>query len=160
MGGKEPRAMDGREFREDGSSLSYKPEGDELRQAFIAFPRPLEADPRRILRCEKVVVCGRERATTLGEAADYSLIKPRQPEGLHAVIEKGFPAERKELAYDLLADRLGIAANLQLGMRIHPQGKEVEEIVEVDLPVGLGVGRQRQILPRLSRAIPAASRSS
>ena len=34
-------------------------------------------------------------------------------------------------------------------MGIHAQGEEVEEIVEVDLPVGLGVGRQRQILAGL-----------
>jgi hypothetical protein len=38
MGGKELRAMEGREFRQDGSSLSYEPEGDELRETLVAFP--------------------------------------------------------------------------------------------------------------------------
>ena len=48
-----------------------------------------------------------------------------------------------------MSDCFGVAANLQLSMGVHPQGEEMQEIVEVDFPVGLGVGGQRQILPSL-----------
>ena len=37
----------------------------------------------------------------------------------------------------------------ELGVIVHPQAQEVQQVVQVDLPVRLGVGGKRQILAGL-----------
>ena len=43
----------------------------------------------------------------------------------------------------------GVRANFLLRVIVHPQLQEVQEVVEIDFPVRLGVRGERQILPRL-----------
>ncbi len=59
---------------------------------------------------------------------------------MKAVVLEGFPGNRAPAAENLLANDGGIAADLPLGVGIHSQGQEMQQIVEVDLPVGLGIG--------------------
>lgn len=108
----------------------------------------LEALPSRVLDGEKRLPVGRDGAGG-GDPADHLAVEPGQPGRFEAVINERLPDERKERPDDLLGDRRGVVADLELGVGVHPQGEEVEEIVEIDLPVGLGVGRERKILTSL-----------
>jgi len=131
-----------------GEALGDEAEGGELAPAFVALPAALEALPGRILDGEEGVAVGRDGAAG-GEAADHLAVESRQPHGLDAVVDERLPDEREERPNDLLADRRGVLADLELGVGIHPQREKVEEIVEIDLPVGLGVGRKGKILAGL-----------
>jgi hypothetical protein len=117
-------------------------ERNELVEALVPLAAAGQILPRRILGGKEGVVIRRESTRSgLGhEPADQFAVEPREPHRLHAVVEKRLPDEREERLHDVVADRLGIAADLDLGVRVHPQGEEVEQVVEVDLPVGLGVG--------------------
>jgi hypothetical protein len=83
------------------------------------------------------------------EPLNHFLVEPAQPHCLHAVVQEGFPHQREEGLHDLLAERERVASNLFLGMAVHAEGEEVEQVVQVDLPVGLGVRRERKILAGL-----------
>ena len=83
------------------------------------------------------------------EPLDHFLVEASEPHGVHAIVEKRLPRERKEWLHDLLADRCGVVPNLLLGVGIHPQGQEVQEVVQVHLPVGFGVGGEGQVLASL-----------
>ena len=83
------------------------------------------------------------------EPPDDLLVESGQPQGVDTVVEEGFPDQRKERSHDLFAERRGVVANLFLGMPVHAEGQKVQQVVQVDLPVGLGVGRERQVLASL-----------
>ncbi len=64
----------------------------------------------------------------------------RQGPGSEPVILERFPHDWEQRLNDLPADGGRVFADLMLGMRIHPQGEKMQQIVEVDFPVGLCIG--------------------
>ncbi len=68
---------------------------------------------------------------------------------VHPVVDERFPGHRHPLGDDFLTNRAGKLPDFPLCMQIHPQGEEVQQIVQVRLPVGLGVGRKREVLAGL-----------
>ena len=89
---------------------------------------------------------------------NHLAVQPGQLYRFQPVVGKGLPHQRKQRADNLLADRLGVLANLPLGVRVHPQVQEVQQIVQIDLPVRLGIGRSGRSLRACSRATPSSSR--
>src|SRR5262245_34059435 len=73
----------------------------------------------------------------------------RKLHGVPSVVKKGFPDDWHPFRDDFLPDKNRVRANFPLGMRIHAQMEEVEQIVQINLPVRLGICRERQILARL-----------
>src|SRR3546814_11426287 len=53
---------------------------------------------------------------------------------------------------------LGIGADLVLGVRVGPQAEKVQQVVQVALPVPLGIGVEGQVHPRQLAGEPAARR--
>ena len=84
------------------------------------------------------------------------VVRKEVPDDLHllsreghcvlAVGEEGLIGIRDPVAHDV-GDRLGVAADLELGMGIDAQLQEVEEVVEVRLPVPFRVDIGRQDHP-------------
>src|SRR4030095_3949463 len=69
----------------------------------------------------------------LPDRLDDANVDARELRRAFSVIEEGFPGGRAPLAHDLLADEGRVGPDLLLGMGIHAQREEVEEVVEVDL---------------------------
>jgi len=69
--------------------------------------------------------------------------------GVLSVVKEGFPDDWHPFRDDFLPDDYRVRANFPLCMFIHSQMKKVEKIVEINLPVRLGIRREREILPRL-----------
>src|SRR5580658_1271761 len=65
------------------------------------------------------------------------------------IIEKSLPNQRNPLRNDLLSDYGSVATNLLLSMTVHAQLQEVQQIVQINLPICFSVGRQRQIFSGL-----------
>ena len=70
-------------------------------------------------------------------------------DGAQVIIEERLPNGRNPLGDDLVADCLGVLANLLLRVLVHPERQEVQQVPEVDFPVGFGVGGEGKILARL-----------
>src|SRR5438876_3357743 len=83
------------------------------------------------------------------DGADDLEFDPREGKRVPAVVEERLPHDRHPLGYDLLTNDGGVGANLILRVLVHAKAEEVEEILEVYLPVGLRVRGQREIFPRL-----------
>ena len=73
----------------------------------------------------------------------------RKLHGVLSVVPEGFPDDWHPFRDDFLPDEDRVRANFLLGMCIHAQMEEVEQIVQINLPVRLGIRRERQILARL-----------
>ena len=76
-------------------------------------------------------------------------IQPCQEQSADAVVLECLPDYRKQWLYDLLADRCRVVPNFLLRVTVHSQCQEVQQVVQIDFPVGLGVGRQRKVLAGL-----------
>ena len=83
------------------------------------------------------------------QRAEHLALDAREPDAVARVVVEGFPDVRHPLGDDRLANQRGIGANLRLRMRIHSERQKAEQVVQVHLPVGLGIGGERQVLPRL-----------
>ena len=70
-------------------------------------------------------------------------------ERLEPIIHERFPGDWTPPADNLIPDDVRVAPDLELRMVIHPQPEEMKEIVEVDLPICLGISGKRQILSSL-----------
>src|SRR4029453_3987848 len=76
----------------------------------------------------------------------------RKLHGVPSVVLEGFPDDWHPFRDNFLPDKNRVRANFLLGMGIHAQLEEVEQIVQINLPVRLGIRREWQILWCLSRA--------
>src|SRR5882672_346307 len=75
-----------------------------------------------------------------GDGAQDLEFDPRKRNGVTAVVEERLPDKGHPPGHDLLADDVRVGTNLTLRMLVHPKAQEVEEIVEIDFPVRLGIG--------------------
>ena len=64
-------------------------------------------------------------------------------DGVEVVIQEGLGRDGDD-GLDEGEHGVGVVADLLLGVRVHAQREEVEQVVQVDLPVPLGVDAQRQ----------------
>src|SRR5690606_3822049 len=74
---------------------------------------------------------GRELRAREGAAVEYVLLERRVGEGADGLHGRG--------------DGVTVGPDLVLRVPVEAQAQEVEEVVEVDLPVHLGVERERQV---------------
>ena len=84
-----------------------------------------------------------------GKSTDDLNFDARKMNGVSSVVKEGFPDNRHPFRDDFFSDDCRIRTNFPLSMFIHPKVEEVEKIVEINLPVRLGVRREREIFPRL-----------
>ena len=84
-----------------------------------------------------------------GQGSDDLRFDTRQVHRVLSVVKERFPDDWHPFRDDVLPDDERVGANFLLGMCIHSQMEEVEQIVEINLPVCLGIRRKREILPRL-----------
>src|SRR5207249_2732631 len=83
-----------------------------------------------------------------------SQLRPREMRAAELVVDPRLEAERGN-ALQHPGDDARVGADLVLRVRIGPHRQEVEQVVEVDLPVPLGVGGEGEIDPReLARDVP------
>lgn len=140
-------------MRDFGGRLLEEAEGFQFFAAFVAFAAALEGDPRFVLGGEEEFF-GEGGGDGFpsgegGELLDDADLEAGEVCGLHAVVDEGFPSDGEEGLDDFFADGAGVFADFELGVRIHTKGEEVEEVMEVDFPVGFGVGAEGEILASL-----------
>jgi hypothetical protein len=73
----------------------------------------------------------------------------RKLHGVLSVVKERFPDDWHPFRDDFLPDDDRVRANFLLCMCIHSQMEEMEQIVEINLPVRLGIRREWKILARL-----------
>ncbi len=128
--------------------LPDDPQPHEFCSAFVPLAGSLQAGPTGIAGGEELGLARRQVARG-GQPSDHFLIDSREAHRVDAIIDERFPDDREQRADDLPADRLGVLADLPLGRLVHPQVQEVQQVVQIDFPVGFRVGRQRQVLASL-----------
>ena len=127
-----------------GWGISDEAEDLEFAAAFVAFAAATERGPCGILGCEEVGFgVGRGRIASgcsRCESLNYGGIEAGESGGVHAVVEEGFPDDGEERGDDAFADGGGVVADFKLSVAVHAESEEVQEVVEIDFPVGFGVG--------------------
>jgi hypothetical protein len=79
-------------------------------------------------------------------AAHHVELVAAQAGAADAVVVEGLPSVRDPRLHQV-GHHLGVDADLVLGVGVDAQAEEVEEVVEVDLPVPLGVVVEREVHP-------------
>ena len=77
-------------------------------------------------------------------ALDHVEPAGRERDRVHPVVAEGLVGRRHPAQDDLVEDHVGIGADLVLGVGVGPQRQEVQQVVQVDLPVELRVVVDRQ----------------
>jgi hypothetical protein len=83
------------------------------------------------------------------KSSDDLSFDARKMHGMLSVVKEGFPDDWHLFRDDFLPDDDRVCANFLLCMIIHSQIEKVEQIVEINFPIRLGICREREILPRL-----------
>jgi hypothetical protein len=71
-------------------------------------------------------------------------LAPTHDRAGQVVVDPGLVGERGDALDDTRHD-LGEGPDLPLRVRVNPEGQKVQKIVEIDLPVPLGIGRERKV---------------
>src|SRR5271157_1096678 len=133
------------------SKISKAKPRAELFQELVSFPVAAEASGNRVDRepAQLRGVLARAVQVTGQQEADQRYLGFGEAQALQMVVEKRFPGNRHPARDDFLTDHVRVFADFLLRVGVHAQVEEVEQIPEVDLPVGFGVGGKRQVLAGL-----------
>ncbi len=89
------------------------------------------------------------RSQPSSESLDHAAVQTCEEHALEPIIDKRFPHQREKRLHDLSSDCRGIVSNFFLRVFIHSQRQKMQQVMQVDLPVGFGVGGKRQVFSSL-----------